>query len=142
VVIFSAGLVTVRTLLSGVIGVLMCGGFAHAETTPRATISAQLSAFEQRSYEEAFRYASPRIQRVFKSPEAFRDMVIRDYPMIHDPRNVVYLETHDLGRSVYQEMLFVDVDGRAHSFFYEMVKIDGGWRIDGVYPHPTTGLDA
>jgi hypothetical protein len=69
-------------------------------------------------------------------------MVFRDYPMIHDPENVLYLETHDLGRSVYQEMLFVDAAGRTHSFFYEMVKIDGGWRIDGVYPHPTTGLDA
>lgn len=131
-----------RTFLFGLIGTIIWVGSLQAETTPKATISAQLAALEQRSYAEAFRYVSPRIQQVFKTPTAFGNMVIRDYPMIHDPENVLYLETHDLGRSVYQEMVFVDGEGRSHSFLYEMVQVDGAWRINGVYPHPTTGLEA
>ena len=115
---------------------------AETNDTAQSTISAQLAAFGTDTLAEAFAIASPSIQQMFGTPEAFGQMVKRDYPMIYDPARVVYLDQHDTGAAIYQEMLFTDRDGVAHSFLYELILIDGTWRINGVYPHPTTGMDA
>ena len=106
------------------------------------TIAAQLAAFEAETLAEAFAIASPTIQQMFGTPEVFGRMVQRDYPMIYDPARVVYLERHDMGTAIYQEILFTDQSGVSHSFLYELILIDGAWRINGVYRHPSTGFEA
>ncbi|MEL7463210.1 MAG: DUF4864 domain-containing protein [Pseudomonadota bacterium] len=102
----------------------------------RETIQSQLSAMQSDDWAEAFTYASPTIQGVFQSPEAFSRMVIGGYPMVHRPRSFKVGDLTDSPRGPVQVMFFEDQEGRLFIADYLMQLVDGEWRINGVAIRP------
>lgn len=106
----------------------------------RTVIGRQIGAFEAGDLEGAYRLASPMIQRLFPTPEIFGRMVSEGYPMIWRPDGVRYLALREEDGRLLQRMEFRDRAGRKHLFDYEMIETGDGWRINGVYPVPDSGL--
>jgi hypothetical protein len=96
-------------------------------------ISSQIEAFQNEDVEEAFTYASPKVQNIFRTPRNFGAMVQRGYPMVWQPSDVEFRKQRTLGDIVYQEMRFMDSRGVGHSFIYEMIQVSGSWKINGVF---------
>ena len=105
---------------------------AEAETAIRATIDAQLDAFQRDDWAEAFTYASPTIQGMFGDPDRFSRMVRGGYPMVWRPQSVEYGDLRATARGPAQRMIFTGPDGRLHFADYYMVEVNGVWRINGV----------
>src|SRR5918992_244948 len=98
----------------------------------REVISSQIEAMRVDDLDTAFGFASPGIQRMFETPERFGQMVREGYPMVWRPRDLRFLEpVPSAGRTV-QPVLVTDESGALHVLDYEMVPLEGGWRIDGV----------
>lgn len=96
------------------------------------TITSQLEAFVARDVAEAFTYASPGIQGMFGSAQNFGMMVQNGYPMVWDNESVTYLELRELAGRIWQSVRIQDAAGGFHYLDYQMVMIDGVWRINGV----------
>lgn len=105
-------------------------------------ISAQIEAFQQDDVETAFTFASPKIQKMFGSPEKFGKMVQNGYPMVWRPSDMTFLRQKADGGVVLQEMRFFDADGVGHAFIYEMVEVSGSWKINGVYKIKSNDVSA
>ena len=103
-----------------------------------ATITAQIDAFRADDFARAFTYASPGIQGIFQTPENFGRMVRGGYPMVWRPDDVQYLELAERGGVLFQNIEITDADGALHILEYQMIEIDGAWRINGVrlLPNP------
>lgn len=95
-------------------------------------IQNQMDAFATRNVFTAWTYASPTIQQLFGSPLYFGAMVEQGYPMVWTPGEVSFLSLRDEGGRPVQQVQIVDPTGRLHILDYEMVEIDGNWRIAGV----------
>jgi hypothetical protein len=117
------------------VAALALAPIAWAQAAPeaiRSVIGAQIEAMRADDFATAFGFASPGIQRLFGTPERFERMVREGYPMVRQPRDVRFLEAvPGPGRTV-QGVLVTDGAGVPHVLDYEMVPLDGGWRIDGV----------
>jgi hypothetical protein len=98
----------------------------------RATIGSQLEAFQRDDWAGAYAHASPKIQRIFPSPQAFGRMVTQGYKMIWRPSSVEYQGSTETRQGWVQTVRFVDQKGRAYLADYLMVEVDGVWRINGV----------
>lgn len=98
----------------------------------RAVISEQFAAFEADDFDAAFAIAAPGIQRVFQTPENFAGMVKRGYPMVHRNAEVRFLELRDLGGRLWQKVMIRDRAGALHVLDYEVLRVDGAWRIGAV----------
>ncbi len=101
-----------------------------------AVIERQLAAFQADRAVEAFDYASPGIQRIFRTPEIFMDMVRTGFMPVYRPREVRFLDLVIEGGRLTQRVLLVGPDGVpviAHYFVERQP--DGGWRINGVTLH-------
>lgn len=96
------------------------------------TISSQLEAFKVDDFEQAFTYATPTLQRLFKTPQNFQRMVTEGYPMVWRPAEVTYLELDEQRGALIQKVQIVDAKGFKHLLAYRMIKTDAGWRIGGV----------
>jgi hypothetical protein len=121
-----------RLLLA--IALLAGVGLAAAQDTAgiREVISRQIEAMRADDFDTAFGFASPGIQRKFGGPARFGKMVRDGYPMVWHPRAVRFLDVvTERGRTV-QGVLVTDEAGALHVLDYDMVPLDGGWRIDGV----------
>ena len=103
------------------------------DTSIEDVISAQIEAFKQEDVEKAFTFASPMIQQLFRSPENFGNMVQNRYPMVWQPSDVSFLRQKNEGDVVYQVIRFFDAKGLGTSFVYEMVRVSGEWKINGVF---------
>ena len=106
----------------------------------RAVIEAQLRALQANDLPAAFAHASPMIQSKFGSPEVFGRMVETGYPMIWRPAGHQMLDLVETARGPVQTVLFQDRQGRYFEAAYEMVQVNGVWRIDGVYLRPAAGV--
>lgn len=100
----------------------------------RGVIRAQVDAFLADDVQTAFGFASPTIRTIFGTPENFGRMVANGYPMIWRPRAVDFLDLRDADGRRFQRVRVQDGAGEAFLFDYEMVAVDGEWRINGVYP--------
>lgn len=96
------------------------------------TIDSQISAFLADDFAGAFAFASPMIQSLFGTPERFGMMVRQGYPMVHRPADVQYGSAQVDGMVTRQRVLITDQSGTVHVLEYEMVPMDGTWRINGV----------
>jgi hypothetical protein len=110
--------------------------------TIRAVIEAQLDALRANDLAGAFAHASPMIQSKFRTPEIFGRMVETGYPMIWRPAGHQMLDLVETARGPVQKVMFQDRQGRFYEAAYEMVLVDGVWRIDGVYLRPAAGVGA
>ena len=128
-----------RIFILGLVMALAHGGFVAAQSSVdepdvRDTIASQIEAFRDRDAGTAFTFASPFIQRQFGTAENFGLMVQRGYPMVWDPAEFAFVDQIERNGAIWQRLQVIDKSGTEHWFAYEMVQIDGRWRINGVYP--------
>lgn len=124
-----------RIVLSLILAVGLWGVAPKAEAQGadiEATITAQIEAFKADDFDQAFTYASPTIQGLFQTPENFGRMVRGGYPMVWRPSDVTYLELKETGGFQFQRVLITDADGAVHLLEYQMVELNGAWKINGV----------
>jgi hypothetical protein len=98
----------------------------------QAVITAQMDAFQRDDWEQAFTYASPAIRNIFRTPDRFGGMVRRGYPMVWRPARVEPGPLEAGPNGPVQLMYIEDSRGILHVAAYEMKRIDGEWRINGV----------
>lgn len=122
--------------LSGPLAAPATAQSAEDATEIRAAILAQLDAFQTDDWEQAFSFASPAIQSMFRDPENFSRMVTDAYPMVWRPKTFRVGDLSMSPRGLKQTVIFEDENGRFHIADYFMKAIDGEWRIDGVSIRP------
>ncbi|MCK0141641.1 DUF4864 domain-containing protein [Aliiroseovarius sp. F20344] len=125
----------------GLISTLGFGAYAQ-ENTIEDVISDQISALKAGDVEGAFSFASPNIQRLFGTPDVFGEMVQNGYPMVMNPAKVEHLDQITNGSYTLQRLRIQDQAGEDHWFAYEMIMVNGNWRINGVYRIDPPGLSA
>ena len=106
-----------------------------AETKIQAVISQQLDALDKNDSSAAFAIASPKIQTLFQTAEFFIDMVERGYPQLRHSRGHRFLKL-DWVDGVLIARVLVDSDSGSVIARYEMIEIDGVWRINGCSLEP------
>ena len=121
-------------ILIAVCAVLMLAGsaFGQAKDAIEDVIGSQLQAFNDRDVSEAFSYASPMIQGIFRDPSNFGMMVERGYPMVWDNADVRFLELREENGVTLQRVLVKDANGTLHTLEYAMIETADGWQINGV----------
>lgn len=124
-----------------VITMLAATPLVAQDRTIESVISDQLEAFNERDVDEAWTYASPMIQNMFRTPENFGTMVQQGYPMVWDNSAPQFLEREDFDGFTRQEVLVVGPDGSSWLLDYTMVQTADGWLINGVrvVPAPMVG---
>ena len=127
-----------RLFLAAIIGALWIGTASADEVLapePRieATITAQIDAFLQDDFAEAFTYASPSIQGMFGTSERFGMMVRQGYPMVWRPGDVQYLDLREVAGALWQRVMIRDQAGATHVLDYQMIETGEGWKINGVH---------
>lgn len=132
-----------KRVILAALTVWVMGGAAQAdEQAIQGVISRQIEAFGVDDFERAFGFASPEIQRIFRTPERFGQMVMQGYPMVHRPGEVTYLGLDEAADAFRQVVMIRDAAGKIHMLEYEMTqRADGSWQIDGVrfLPQPEVG---
>jgi len=118
----------------GVIAALgVFAGMAMAQGRDiEATIGAQIEAFRADDFAQAFQFASPSIQGMFRTPENFGNMVRQGYPMVWRPAEVRYLDLREISGALWQKVMITDAQGAVHVLDYQMIPSDNGWKINGV----------
>ena len=125
-----------RLIVVAVIGALIAL-FAWGAMKPsdedaiRSAIIAQLEAFRQDDSDAAFAIAAPGIQAKYQNAEAFTAMVALAYPQVHRPRKIAFLDLVDTNGLLLQQVLLTGPEGLEVLALFEMVLIDGDWRING-----------
>ena len=119
-----------------VLSLVMCIGLSGPVAAQSAeitdTIDAQIEAFVNNDIDRAFSYASPGIRRVFETPENFGAMVRGGFPMVWRPAEVQYLELRDVAGNLWQKVRITDAAGQVHVLDYQMVNLEGRWKINAV----------
>ena len=108
----------------------------------QAVIADQIAAFQSNDVDRAFTHASPNIQRIFRTPKRFGQMVQQGYPMVWRPARYQWLKIVETGSGPVQVVLFEDQSGRLHEAGYLMQQVDGVWRINGVKLRELAGVGA
>lgn len=99
----------------------------------QAVIGAQIQAFQADDWAQAFAFASPMIQNMFRTPDGFGRMVRGGYPMVWRPARVEAGALEEGPAGPVQIMYFETADGARYVAAYEMLMVDGAWRINGVH---------
>jgi hypothetical protein len=98
----------------------------------RGVIEGQLQAFRSDDGAQAFAYASPAIQSIFKDPDTFMSMVRSGYQPVYRPQEVEFRDLVPVEGRWTQRVLVIGPDGVPVVAQYMMEKQpDGSWRIDG-----------
>jgi hypothetical protein len=101
-------------------------------TAIHEVIEAQLRAFRSDDSVQAFAYASPAIQSIFKNADTFMSMVRAGYKPVYRPQEVEFRDLVPVEGRWTQRVLLVGPDGVPIVAQYVMEKQpDGSWRIDG-----------
>lgn len=101
------------------------------EAAIRNAISGQVEAFRRDDAAGAFALASPTIQEMFGSAANFLAMVRQGYPQVYRPRELRFGKLEFFDGRLQQRVLVTGPDGAIVTAVYEMVEIDGRWRING-----------
>ncbi|MEM9043562.1 MAG: DUF4864 domain-containing protein [Pseudomonadota bacterium] len=112
------------------------------EDSIQGVIADQIAAFQRSDLEGAFAHASPTIQGIFQSPGRFGEMVAGGYPMIWRPSRWEMLSLENFGGTLVQIVFFEDRQGDQFEAAYEMIEIDGVWRINGVQLRRLPGVSS
>lgn len=125
-----------RNSLAAFLVILCSLSWANAQESEgdvKTVIQGQIDAFLADDFEAAFLFASPRIKQIFGSAQNFGAMVRGGYPMVWRPAEVLFLDQEEFSGATWQKLRIVDSAGDAHWLAYEMIDVDGEWRINGVY---------
>ncbi|WP_316015893.1 DUF4864 domain-containing protein [Roseobacter sp. HKCCA0434] len=132
-----------KWFLAGLMALCLAAGAARAdEAAVRDVIAQQIDAFGREDLDGAFTHASPMIQRMFGGPERFGAMVRQGYPMVWRPTSLRFGLTRSEGETVYQQVILGDARGNSHVAEYELIELEGVWRINGVQLLPDAGAGA
>ena len=112
------------------------GGASAADEADRSAfrqaIDGQISAFRRDDAEAAWSLASPGIQGMFGSPDAFMAMVRQGYRPVYRPQRYELGEVRDVGAGAEQSVRIDDADGVGWTAIYSFEKQpDGHWAISG-----------
>jgi len=108
------------------------------ETAIRGVIARQLEAMNRGDGVAAFALASPAIQSIFGDAANFLRMVERGYPQVYRSRSHRFLKLDSTQGRLIQRVL-IESDTGTVLARYEMVEIDGVWRINGCSIEQTEG---
>jgi Domain of unknown function (DUF4864) len=108
------------------------------ETAIRGVIARQLEAMNRGDGAAAFALASPAIQSIFGDAANFMRMVERGYPQVYRSRSHRFLKLDSTQGRLVQRIL-IESDTGTVVARYEMVEIDGAWRINGCSIEQTEG---
>lgn len=123
-----------RILLLSALFAFSFSGLVRAQGSEiQGVIGNQIEAFKADDFAQAFSYASPNIQGIFKSPENFGNMVRNGYPMVWRPNGLEYLDLREVAGLLVQRVRIRDARGVEHLLDYQMVKLGGDWKINGVF---------
>ncbi len=125
-----------------VVGLLFGSAVQADEAAARDVIVAQLDAFQRDDFEEAFTYASPTVQQIFRTPQRFAAMVRGGYPMVWRPSSVRFGLSEAREDKFYQQVVLGGSNGRLFLAEYEFIETDGVWQINGVRLLPDAGVGA
>ncbi|WP_120502028.1 DUF4864 domain-containing protein [Roseovarius sp. EL26] len=106
------------------------------EAAIRSVISSQIEAFLADDFEQAFEFASPTIQGMFKTPDQFGTMVREGYPMVWRPADVQFLSIDEINGVLWQTVLVQDGQGNEFLLGYQMIEDPEGWKINAVQVKP------
>ncbi|HEA53625.1 hypothetical protein LCGC14_1256290 [marine sediment metagenome] len=105
------------------------------------TILRQIEAFANNDREQAWAYASGGIKRRFGSSQVFVDMVREAYPAVHDATEIEFTENVHQGIFYMQGVKFKGPEGKLWDAYYQMIQVEGAWKIAGVRLQPAeTGI--
>ena len=96
----------------------------------QAAITRQLEALNRDDTAQAFAIASPMIQRMFQDAPTFMRMVREGFPQVYRSRSHKFLRLENSDGQLIQRVLIESAAGTVVAR-YEMVVIDGIWRING-----------
>ena len=96
----------------------------------QTVISRQLEAFKKDDARAAFAIASPMIQGMFGDATTFMTMVERGFQTIWRSQRHQFLNLDVIEGRFVQRVLIDGRDGMTVVARYEMVEIDGQWRIN------------
>ena len=103
------------------------------DTGIQAAITGQVEAFRRDDAAGAFAFASPLIQEKFGSPGNFLGMVQQGFPQVYRPRTFTFGKLQEIDGKLVQRVIIQGPDGAIVTAVYEMVEIDGQWRINGCF---------
>jgi len=126
-----------RSVFAGIFGsffALMASAQEVLAPNPEieAAIAGQFDAFLAEDVGTAWQFASPNIQRIFRDAQNFGRMVEQGYPMVWAPAQVDFIDLQSFGGILVQRVQVIDQAGNAHYLGYQMIQIEGGWKINGV----------
>ncbi|UOA25803.1 DUF4864 domain-containing protein [Pseudosulfitobacter sp. DSM 107133] len=121
-----------RFILSALIALTLSLPAAAQDAGIKDTISRQIEAFQADDFDQAFGFASPSLQSMFRTPDNFRQMVTQGYPMVWRPAQIEYLDQRTEDGTVFQKVLITDQKGGVHVLDYRMLQTEDGWKINGV----------
>lgn len=131
-----------KWMMGAVLALGMAGSALAQGTEIEGVISSQIEAFKSDDFAEAFTYAAPSIQGMFRTPENFGRMVTQGYPMVWRPAEVTYLDLQEFSGGYVQTVRIEDSDGATHFLAYSMVQTGQGWKISGVQILEAPGVSA
>lgn len=98
----------------------------------RLVIEKQLAAFAQDDAEQAFSFASSKIQEMFITARNFMDMVRISYPVVYRPTGLSFQVPYLEGGEVWQTVEMRDTAGMDWTAIYTLLRqADGKWLING-----------
>ena len=103
---------------------------APAEQAIHDVIARQLEAMQRDDHAAAFAFASPAIQAMFGDAATFMRMVAQGFPQVHRSRSHRFLKLEIVDDKLIQRVL-IESDTGTVVAQYEMVEVDGAWRING-----------
>jgi hypothetical protein len=115
--------------------VLLMVGSSSAEAQEEeiaAVISGQLVALAESDFGTAYKFASPSVQAQVPTTEDFAAMVKGSFPMMLAVRDVDFVDFYPTQQSILQRVKITNEDGTNYWFAYEMIVVNGAWRINGV----------
>ncbi|MEM7302275.1 MAG: DUF4864 domain-containing protein [Pseudomonadota bacterium] len=103
------------------------------EFPSQQVIESQILAFKAKEHEQAFSFASPRLQVIFRDVENFIRMVRNGYEPIYSARSWKFGRTKQDGSTIHHEVMISGPSGRDWVALYSLQKQDdGSWRIISV----------
>ena len=106
----------------------------------RLVIEGQLAAFADDDAEQAFSFASPKIQEMFITARNFMDMVRIAYPVVYRPNSLSFQVPYFQDNEVLQTVEMRDAKGSAWTVLYTLLRQpDNLWRISGCVLRRASG---
>ena len=97
-----------------------------------SVIQGQIGAFQKDDGLAAYGLASPTIQQIFPSVDAFMGMVRGQYQPVYRPRSLAFGPLVDSASGPQQKVFVVGPDGASYVAVYTLQKQpDGTWKING-----------